>query len=218
MGFINELLGLISELIALLTGLACYRFLNKQFRILLLYVLITCTVEMLGLFIKRVGINIFWVYSLYLIADNLLQLNIIKGLIKNSFLTKTCNWFAALFLVIWALNAVLMKGINVYLKFAFIADFMFLLVAFIMLLYYYAMKQREPLLRSPVFLLCVGSVLFYGCSFVYFSVRDYLPAYLNKDQNTILLVFLNYIAAIRYLFIGIAFFLFYKNNKKLNAG
>ncbi|MGJ7031016.1 hypothetical protein [Niabella hirudinis] len=217
----NALLGLISELIALLAGLVCYRLLNKPFKLLLLYVAITCTVELLGLFTTRAGINIFWTYNLYLVADNLLQLKIIKGLVPNNFVRKTSNGFAALFMIVWALNTVWAKGVNGYLKFAFIADFLFLLIGFIILLYFYAMQERGPLYRGAVFWLCVGSILFYGCSFVYFSVRDYLPVYLDRDQNRILLVCLNYITAIRYLFIGYAFFLFRNSDKKQhwsNAG
>lgn len=201
----------LEEFISFLVGLFFFRKLNMGLKFFVFQLAISCLTEVL--IFTRVAINVNLAYWYYLIFDFGFLFWAAYFFSSNKRLNPYFYWGTVFFLIVWISDFLNVKSNRMALH-TYEADFILLIIAYLMVLYEEAMTNINPIYKSPIFWLCTNIIIFYGCIFCYFSLANIEMKYLTKEQIKFLSFFvLKILVVLRYFIISYSFFLYCWNQK-----
>lgn len=204
------------EILAFLVGTFFAKRFTWPYKLIYLQVALVTLVEIAGYYIKKEASTNAWIFNLYLPLDCGILLLAAYGFLKERF--KPAGFFIAysIYSIIWTVGIA-----NSSKSFAFasmIADATILVVAYLMVLYYSAMSYHGNIMKLPIFWICLGIILYYGCAIPFFSMYQFLTS-LSKDDKHKMYFILQVLNNIRYIFTTLSFILLRRQvNQVNNAG
>lgn len=186
------------------------RTLTPFYRIIVLSVLLGFAALIGGIVLQLAasGAGNQWLFNFYIPAETAVLLYAGSLVFRSSGAKAVLCIAFALFFATWGWQ-VAQTGIGVFANKAAMLESVFLVALYLFILYRHTILHDGPVYRSPVFWICCGIILFFGCNIPYIGVIHFLeqkkPVLNNRLYNLIIVL-----QNVRYLFIGIAFIVYRK--------
>lgn len=172
-------------------------------------------VEGVGAFSKSNPVFNTFMYNCYILAELLILgiagLHWLKG--RNARRCVLALMMA--YVPVWIYNiAVYEKGS--FANLAFIYGCIVLAITYFMLLYQSVIGRPERIYRLPLFWLCTGIIIYFGCSIPLFSLFHYFTSHGKEKLGVYLYSIIDILAIFRYGSTFYAFLLHDRGNKSMN--
>ncbi len=210
----NFILGISGYIVALVTGLWCYKSPVMTFRWLLIQTALALSVECIGYFhltnyLTKTNVPL---YNIYLLFDFVFPLLIAYLFCHRKDLLKQVLLLTGTYIIVWIFS-IWYINIDTFFSFLYILDSFILLLTYCYLLYQESLHFKKAIIQSPIFWLCVGTILFYGVNLPFFSLLPFLSKNLTTLQFRKLHNLLLLLIQIRYFAIAYSFYLVHKNTR-----
>lgn len=202
----TDLLQLSSEGIACMVAIGCFKQLNVGYKLIGLHAVIAFFIEAEAQFLRLHHLPNQWLYNWFIPIDCLLLL-LASYYLNNKMNKQYLALGFLLFILVWLTNLLLRQPFAVS---ALIVDGMLLTIVYMLVLYQNTMSHKGPLVFMPSLWLCIGIIIFYGCSIPFFTAFSLLKL---QPGNLILNVFMLLIA-IRYLLTALSLLMYVYQNRK----
>jgi hypothetical protein len=192
-------------------GVVLYRKMDKVFRLVLLFAILSLLCDYLGWVITSLFGTNLWLGNFYYLGSFLILIIACKNIMELKY-RKLIDYTILIVSIIWLAN-VMNFGINHYLTWSFLVIDIVVIISYLYILLT-AVITAEKIVQSPLFWLSLPIILFFGCNIPLLGYYNYLIEHdlllLGKLYN--IMIILNYIC---FPLFGIAFYL--QGRKALNT-
>jgi hypothetical protein len=193
--------------------------LTQFYKVIVLNLLIAFVALIGGVVLQMLapGSNNQWLFNTYIVTEAAVLLYA-GSLFFTSWRAKAMIIVAfALFMMTWLLQ-VRAAGFGTFAHKAYMLECIIIVLLYLLVLYRHLMHIDTPVYTAPVFWICCGLVLFFGCNIPYIGFVHLLQqknAGLNEAlYNRIIVTLQN----LRYLFAGIGLLLYRKHHTAQQPG
>jgi hypothetical membrane protein len=194
--------------LALLSGLYSFKYLDRFLKILLLQLGIYLAVVMAAYFITpgtQTNPN-QWLYNVYIFLETVLLLTAAFFLTQNKEKRAGIIFLFTVFLVVF-LTHITLKSITFFSSYAFIAEGITVLIVYGYIVYRETFVNGNSLSDSPVLWASLGLLIFFICNVPYFSLFDFLNKNYPHAAKLLFQIITDVLANVRYLLLAISFWL-----------
>ncbi len=206
-------------LLVFLIGILSLKKSSIFFKLIFFQVVYTCLTTVVAILYKKYQIdhgmvvNNMWLGNINLFIELSIIFYAFRIYLKESWIKKSVTIAYLIFVSVYALTG-WQQGFWVILNYADLTS-CFLMTLILVYAYFIVSQEKNiSIWKSPEKLAIMGMLIYFAGSIPFIAMWDYLIT--NSPKVLALLyVGINYtIAYIRYIFVGIAFWLIYKNAKK----
>lgn len=211
---INEI---ISVLISFVLGVFVFRYMSPFFRLIFFQLSVWMVFYFFSYLItgyqKANGLemNNQWFMNIHIYIESTL----LHCAAFFAFTSKTIKRLSLLSFTLFTaiyVTQIYFNGFSLFLNYADVAEGICITFLYMLLLYNFFMHRNEHWWMVPEIILCIGILLYFACSVPYIAMLHYLQTH-YPEENNILFRFINDVLAnVRYLFVGISFWLLRRNN------
>lgn len=201
---------IIGELIAFIVSVFVFRSLSVTYKLLAIHAILSFLVEFTGFIMRKNYINSQWLFNCYMISDcGLLLLAGYYFKLRLSSLFLIIGFL--IFLTVWSWN-IYSSGMSEFPIPAHIVNSILQVGTYLFILYQTTVIHKESLIQSPAFWICLGIILFFGCSIPFFSLLGFLAKNAREILDRLSIV-LKILIAVRYLLLSVGLLIYYKQSR-----